>query len=411
MTTPAEPPPERARTRRKLVLFSRPDDVQTIGVTDALRYETVGGVIMLVAAVVAVVWANFGGSYEAVRQFHIGPLSIQHWAADGLLTIFFLCAGLELKRELTVGSLSKPSQALLPIVAAACGMAIPALIYVAVNLGASQGHPQGWAIPMATDIAFAVAILAVAAPGLPTPLRAFLLTLAIVDDLGGILVIAILFATDLDFVMLAAAAVCVVVVWLLQRKRVRGWYLYLPLGVACWVFMMNSGVHATIAGVALGLVARSSAEEGTDPVDSWYERWSPISAGIAVPVFALMSAGVVVSVPLLGQLVTDPIGIGIMAALILGKTVGVFGGTLLTAKISGARLAGGVRWSEVFSVSVLAGVGFTVALLIAELSFSSDPALIERAKTAVLAGSVLAAILAVILLRANSVTRRGLESG
>lgn len=410
MNTPTGPPPERQQARRRLVLFKRPDDVQTIAVADALRYETVGGVIMLLAAVVAVIWANIGGSYEAVRQFHIGPLSLQHWAADGLLAIFFFCAGLELKRELTVGSLSKPSQALLPIVAAVCGMAVPALIYVAVNVGAPQGHPEGWAIPMATDIAFAMAILAVAAPGLPSPLRAFLLTLAIVDDLGGILVIAILFATGLDFVMLAAAAVCVFVFWLLQRKRVRGWYLYLPLGVACWVFMLNSGVHATIAGVALGLMARSTAEEATDPVDDWHARWSPLSAGIAVPIFALMSAGVAVSVPLLGQLVTDPIGIGIIAALVLGKTLGVFLGTWIAAKLTGARLGGGVRWREVFSISTLAGVGFTVALLIAELSFT-DPAMIERAKTAILAGSVLAAVLAVILLRSNTSSRRRLESG
>lgn len=407
----SETPPERTRTRPRLVLFSRPDDVETIGVADALRYETIGGAIMLVAAVVAVVWANIGHSYEAVRQFHLGPLSIQHWAADGLLTIFFLCAGLELKRELTVGSLSKPAKALVPIVAAACGMAIPAGIYVAVNLASPHGHPEGWAIPMATDIAFAVAILAVAAPGLPSPLRAFLLTLAIVDDLGGILVIAILFATDLSFLMLGAAVACVVLIWALQRFRVRGWYLYLPLGVACWVLMLNSGVHATIAGVAIGLVARSSADEREDPVDSWHERWSPISAGIAVPLFALMSAGVVVSAPLLGQLVTDPVGLGIIAALVLGKAFGIFGGTLLTAKITGGGLDGGVRWREVFAVSVLAGVGFTVALLIAELSFAGDPALIERAKTAVLAGSVLAALLAVILLRSSAASRRGLESG
>ena len=390
---------------RRIVLFQTTDrDARTIA--DILRQETVGGALMLGAAVVAIIWANLDeASYEALRHLQIGPLDAEHWAADGLLTIFFFVAGLELKRELTVGSLSRPAEALVPIVAALCGMAVPALIYLAINLPVTGGQPRGWAIPMATDIAFALAILAVVARSLPTSLRAFLLTLAIVDDLGAILVIAFVFSADLALGWLGGAAVCSVVWWLLQRRHISGWYLYIPLGAVCWWCMYQSGVHATIAGVALGLLTRSSNTDPHHPVEAWEHSWRPISAGVAVPIFALLSAGVAVSAPTLSQLVTEPLALGVIAGLIVGKTIGVLGGAYLTARFTRATLAPDLRWTEVFSVALLGGVGFTVALLISDLAFADQPELQAQGKAAVLFGSLLAGLLAAISLRRRTASR------
>ena len=396
MTGPAKGP----------TLFGRTTDRDARTVADIFRQETVGGVLMLIAAVAAMLWANLApGAYAAVQDLHLGPLSLEHWASDGLLTIFFFVAGLELKRELTVGSLSRPAEALVPIVAAACGMLVPAGIYLVINLAAPDGHPRGWAIPMATDIAFALAILAVVAPSLPGSLRAFLLTLAIVDDLGAILVIAVVFTAQIKIVWLAGALVCAVVWWLLQRQRVRGWYLYVPLAVICWVCVWQSGVHPTLSGVLLGLLTRSSATDPTAPVDAWEHAWRPISAGIAVPIFALMAAGVAVSPSALARLFVEPVGLGVLLGLVVGKAVGVFGGAFLTARFTRASLAPDLRWSEVFAVAVLGGVGFTVALLISDLAFAGQSELQDQGKAAVLVASLLAAALAAVSLRRSARAR------
>lgn len=396
-----------AEPRPRIVLFGRnANDADTIAITDILRQETVGGALMLAAAVVALVWANVSaGSYAAMRHFQLGPLDLEHWVADGLLAIFFFVAGLELKRELTVGALSRPAQALVPIVAALCGMAVPAAIYAIVNLTLTTGHPEGWAIPMATDIAFALAILGLVGSRLPTGLRAFLLTLAIVDDLGSIAVIAVFFAHGLSALWLLAALGCAGLWLLLQWRRIRGWYLYLPLGILCWWCMYASGVHATVAGVLLGLLTSSNASRGPSVVDVWEHRWRPVSAGVAVPIFALFAAGVPVSADKLAAALTSPVGIGVVLGLIVGKFLGVFGGAWLTARLTRAELAKDLRWSEIASVSLLAGVGFTVALLISDLAFAGEPALQEVAKTGVLVGSVIAAILASISLRRRTRSR------
>jgi Na+:H+ antiporter, NhaA family len=390
---------------RRIVLFEKTTDRDATTIADILRQETVGGALMLAAAVIAMIWANLSEvSYERLRHLQIGPLDAEHWAADGLLTIFFFVAGLELKRELTVGSLSRPAEALVPIVAALCGMLVPALVYLVINFSVEGGRPRGWAIPMATDIAFALAILAVVARSLPSSLHAFLLTLAIVDDLGAILVIALVFSGDLAFSWLAAAAACAAVWWLLQRRQISGWYLYIPLGLVCWWCMHESGVHATIAGVALGLLTRSDTDPPT-PVEEWEHRWRPISAGIAVPIFALLSAGVAVSAVTLFPLVTAPLALGVIAGLIVGKTVGVLGGAYLTARFTRAELAADLRWSEIFSVALLGGVGFTVALLISDLAFADQPELQDQGKAAVLIGSLLAALLAAVSLRRRTASR------
>ncbi|MFC9687457.1 Na+/H+ antiporter NhaA [Kribbella sp. NPDC056951] len=369
-------------------------------VADTLRAETTGGMLLLSAAVVALIWANspWQDAYHHVRDLQLGPLTVESWASDGALTLFFYLAGVELKRELVVGSLSKVSEAVVPVVAAISGMVLPAIIYLAVNL--KDGRPEGWAVPTATDIAFALAVLAIVGSSLPSALRAFLLTLAVVDDFGAILVIAVFFSHGFRLLPLLAAAALIVVWYILQRYRIRTAFLYVPIAVATWWFMHESGIHATIAGVALGFVTRVVADPGEEhaPAERIEHRLRPWSAGVAVPVFALFAAGVTLSGDAIRQLVTDPVAIGIAAGLLFGKAIGVFGGSWLTARFTRAELNNDLEWRDVAAVSVLAGIGFTVALLIAQLAFAGDVAQVERAKAAVLIASVLAALAASVLL-------------
>jgi NhaA family Na+:H+ antiporter len=365
-------------------------------VADALRQEATGGVILLITASIALAWANspWRDAYADLRHLDIGPLTLEHWAADGGLAIFFFIAGLELKRELIVGSLSRIADALVPVAAAIGGMVVPAAVYLLVNL---DGEPSGWAVPMATDIAFALAVLAVVGSSLPTALRAFLLTLAVVDDLGSILVIATVFTDSLDLLALLGAVGLLAVYAFLQRRHMRGWIVYLPLALGTWWLVYQSGVHATIAGVALGLATRCrpSGDESTSPAEHLEHQLRPLSAGVAVPFFALMAAGVAIEGG--RDLLHDPVVGGIVLGLVLGKTIGVFGGAWLVARLTRAELAEGLHWRDIVGVSTLSGVGFTVSLLIADLSFSGDRT--EVAKVAVLAGSVLAGLVGAVVLR------------
>ncbi|MCX5559459.1 Na+/H+ antiporter NhaA [Streptomyces sp. NBC_00038] len=386
-------------------------------VADALRAETVGGVLLLVAAIAALIWANtpIKESYQTVLDFHIGPsslglnLSLQHWAADGLLAVFFFVAGIELKRELVAGELRDPKAALLPVAAALCGMVVPALVYTLTNV-LGGGSLDGWAVPTATDIAFALAVLAVIGTSLPSALRAFLLTLAVVDDLFAILIIAVFFTADLNFAALAGAVVGLGVFWLLLRKGVRGWYVYVPLALVIWGLMYNSGIHATIAGVAMGLMLRCTRREGEahSPGEHVEHLVRPLSAGLAVPLFALFSAGVAVSGGVLGDVFQRPETLGVVLGLVVGKAVGIFGGTWLTARFTRASLSDDLAWPDVFAVASLAGIGFTVSLLIGELAFDGDPALTDEVKAAVLVGSLIAAVCAGTLLKIRNAKYRGL---
>ncbi|MFI0510648.1 Na+/H+ antiporter NhaA [Streptomyces sp. WSLK1-5] len=387
-------------------------------VMDALRAETVGGVLLLIAAVTALVWANvpaLHASYESVSHYHLGPsalgldLSVEHWAADGLLAIFFFVAGIELKRELVAGDLKDPKAAALPVVAALCGMAVPALVYTLTNL-VGDGSLSGWAVPTATDIAFALAVLAVIGTWLPSALRAFLLTLAVVDDLFAILIIAVFFTADIDFAALGGAAVGLAVFWLLLRKGVRGWYVYVPLALVIWALMYNSGIHATIAGVAMGLMLRCTRREDEEhsPGEHIEHLVRPLSAALAVPLFALFSAGVSVSGGALGDVFTKPETLGVVLGLVLGKALGIFGGTWLTARFTRASLSDDLEWADVFAVATLAGIGFTVSLLIGELAFDGDATLTDEVKAAVLLGSLIAATLATVLLKLRNAKYRKL---
>ena len=350
------------------------------------------------AAAVALIWANspVGDAYESLRHFELGPLDLEHWAADGALTVFFFVAGLELKREFVVGSLRKPADAAVPVVAAVCGVAVPAAIFLAFNVYPSSGHPDGWAIPAATDIAFALAVLAVVGSNLPIALRAFLLTMAVVDDLIVIVIIAVFYTETLHLTSLCLAVAGMVLWWVLQRLRIRSLFLYVPLAVATWWLVHESGIHATIAGVALGLLmrVRPDADEDKSPAERLEHRLSPLSSGVAVPFFALMSAGVVVSGG--GDLVRDPVVLGVVAGLVIGKPLGVFGGVWLLTRFTGADLGDDLGYREVVGVAVLAGIGFTVSLLVADLSFTGD--LRDAAKTAVLAGSLISAVAGALIL-------------
>ncbi len=372
-----------------------------------LRQETVGGAVVLVAAAVAVVWANtpLGPAYDALRDLQLGPLTVEHWAADGALTLFFYLAGLELKREFVVGSLRRPVDALVPVAAAVAGVVTPALVYVAFNSGAlgsvlPGGRLEGWAIPAATDIAFALAVLAVVGSGLPQQLRTFLLTLAVVDDLIVIVIIAAFYTATLHLQWLAVALVLLGLFAYGQHLRGEHWGWYVPLSIAIWWAVHESGIHATIAGVAMGLLTRVRLDPGEDksPAEVLEHVLTPWSAGVAVPFFALMSAGVAVSGG--ATLVTDPVFLGVVAGLVLGKPAGVLAGAWLATRLTRADLSPDLSWRDVTGVAVLAGVGFTVALLVADLSFSGEES--DNAKVAILLGSVIAALLAAVLLRRRS---------
>jgi NhaA family Na+:H+ antiporter len=385
-------------------------------VVDALRQETTGGFLLLAGAAVALLWANLAPeSYDAVVSFTIGPaalnldLSLGTWAKDGLLAIFFLVVGLELKREFVVGELRNPAEAVVPMLAAVGGMVAPALIYLVVNATMDGGDTRGWAIPAATDIAFALAVLAVIGSALPTALRAFLLTLAVVDDLLAILIIAVAFTDSLTLAALAGSFAVVAVYWLLQRRGIGNLWVYIPLWLVAWGLMHESGVHATIAAVAIGLATRATPrpDEDETPAERFEHQIRPVSAGVAVPLFALLAAGVTVNAETLSAVVTEPVGIGITAGLVLGKVLGITAGTVLAVRYTRASLARGLTWADVVGVSSLAGIGFTVSLLISALAFESDPALEELAKTSVLVASIMAAVLAsVLLLRRNAKYKR-----
>ncbi|MFC7218113.1 Na+/H+ antiporter NhaA [Streptomyces polyrhachis] len=375
---------------------------------DVLRTETVGGVLLLLAALAALVLANTGASgwYEDVKTFSFGPsalnlhLDAAHWAMDGLLAVFFFVAGIELKRELVVGELRDPKAAALPVIAAICGMVVPAVLYVVVN-SAGGGSLQGWAIPTATDIAFALAVLAVIGSSLPTALRAFLLTLAVVDDLFAILIIAVFFTTTIKFWALGLAVLGLALFWLLQRRNVHGWYVYVPLALVIWALMHESGVHATVAGVAMGLTLRVTTGPGEkeSPGERVEHQVRPFSAGLAVPAFAFFAAGVSVSGDSLAEVFTDPEPLGVVIGLFLGKMLGIFGGAWLAARFTRAALNEDLDWEDVLAVACLAGIGFTVSLLISELAFADDPDLTTQTKAAVLVGSLIAATVACVALK------------
>nr|WP_246303573.1 Na+/H+ antiporter NhaA [Nocardioides thalensis] len=383
------------------------------------------------------VWANspWGGSYDDFWHAHVtlevGPFgvegSLQHWVNDALMVVFFFVVGLEIKYELVNGDLRDPRTAALPIVAAVGGMVVPAAIYAAIAGGGDAG--AGWGIPMATDIAFAVGVLGLLGQRIPSAARLFLLTLAIVDDIGAILVIAVFYTADLDLRWLVIALVLLGLVVAMRLARVWALPAYLVVGVATWYALLESGVHATLAGVALGLltpatallradVAREYADEALHDraldqeevhrlrfllvesvpmVERLQHHLHPVSAYVVLPVFALANAGVHLGAGL-GDAVTSSVALGIGAGLVLGKPVGILLACFLAVRLGLARLPRDTGWAQVAGVGAVAGIGFTVSLFIAGLSFPDAPGLTEQAKIGILLASLVAALVGTALL-------------
>jgi NhaA family Na+:H+ antiporter len=410
-----------------------------------LEVEAAGGILLLVAAVVAIGWANspWSASYDDLWSTelrlnlggHVLAEDLRHWVNDGLMALFFFSIGLEIKHELVNGQLRRPADAAVPVAGAVGGMVVPALLYVALNLGGDGA--AGWGIPMATDVAFAVGVLTLLGPRVPSELKVLLLALAIVDDIGAIVVIAAFYTDDIATGWGAAALVGLALVVALKQVRVRYVPVYAVLGTGVWLATLQSGVHATIAGVLLGLLAPArplldevdadqvAARLSTDhhvtaaevrelsfeiresvPVtERLQDLLHPWTSYVAVPVFALANAGVAISADTLGDAAGSAVTIGIVAGLVVGKLVGVAAAMLLAVRWGIGRLPAGVDRRHVVGMAGLAGIGFTVSLFITGLAFD-DPALVEEAKLGVLAASVLAAgIGSAILLRPAA--RRG----
>jgi len=399
--------------------------------SDVLSGERLGGLLLLAGAAVALVWANspWRETYAGIAGTVVGPaslhldLSLATWAADGLLAVFFFVVGLELKREIVAGSLRDPRTAAVPAVAAVGGMALPALIYTVVVLVAGVDALHGWAVPTATDIAFAVAVLAVVGKGLPVGLRTFLLTLAVVDDLLAITIIAIFYTADLAALWLLAALPLVVLFAVLARlrpgsgaTRVLVLVVMAAAAVVAWAMVHESGVHATVAGVVLGFTVPAVARRGeTLSASERYEHAvRPWSAGLALPVFAFFAAGVsVVDAGGLGAVLGQPVALAVVLALVVGKVLGVLVVTTLVVHLTPLELPQGLRPSHLLGVALLAGIGFTVSLLISELAF--EPGEVQDgAKVAVLVGSLISAVLASVVLTLQRRALRGdpvLETG
>lgn len=418
-------------------------------VREFLRVESAGSVLLLAATVVALLWVNlpvdgwasgYDHFWHTRLTIELGDWrieeSLQHWVNDGLMTLFFFVVGLEIKDELVHGDLRDPRTAALPIVAAVGGMVVPALLYVAIAGGGDAG--AGWGIPMATDIAFAVGVLGVLGRRIPSAARLFLLTLAIVDDIGAILVIAVFYTDDLALGWLALALGLLAVMAVLRVLRVWAIPVYVVLGVGVWFALLESGVHATLAGVAIGLLTPAVAllrpevateyaadalrdhdldadelrrlrflvGESVPVVERLQARLHPVSSYLVLPVFALANAGVALDG--LGDAVTSPVGLGVGVGLVVGKPLGIALACFVAIRLGIGRMPAATSWAQLIGVGAVAGIGFTVSLFIAGLSFA-DPALTDDAKVGILLASALAAVVGVLVLLTSS--RRAPESG
>jgi NhaA family Na+:H+ antiporter len=359
--------------------------------------EALSGIVLLLTAAVALVWANspWSASYTSFWGYDLtvgfGPLSITEsmggWVNDAFMVLFFFVVGLEIKRELVAGELRDPARARLPVAAALGGMVVPALIFFAWNpTGPSS---RGWGIPMATDIAFALGVLAVLGPRVPRGLKLFLLTLAIVDDIGAIVVIAIFYSEGIAVPWLAGALAAVAVIFLLRRLGPDHPLVYMAPGFLVWLCILESGVHATIAGVVLGLLTPISSRRGRPVLDQIEHRLHPWTSFGIVPLFALANAGVALSAGTLDAAASSSITWGVVTGLVLGKIVGVVGVTTVGSRLRIGRLPEGVGFRQVLGLGALTGIGFTVSLFIAELSFGG--ASLSEAKIGILGASILAA--------------------
>jgi NhaA family Na+:H+ antiporter len=431
-------------------LFARPRDfvyVRFVQTAQAfMQVEAAGGIVLLIASIAAMVWANSAWSDSYFDFWHSQividtdivhiDLDLQEWVNDGLMTLFFFLMGLEIKRELVHGELSSPRRALLPAAGALGGMVAPALIYTAFNAGGDGA--RGWGVPMATDIAFAVGVLSLLGGRVPFSIKVFLLALAIADDIGAIVVIAVFYTADLDMLALGLAACTLATVVVMNRSGVRNIGVYVVFGAVLWLTMLESGIHATIAGVILGLLApassfygrdtfaedaedltarfraaRANGDEGAEqgilaqmedlaqgteaPLDRLERALHPWVSFLIVPLFALANAGVHVSGDVADAAVESPVSQGVALGLLLGKPLGIFLLTWLAVRLRFCEKPSGATWGHILGVGMLGGIGFTVALLISDLAFQ-DEGLIDEAKLGVLAGSVVSGFAGLVFL-------------
>ncbi|WP_107764314.1 Na+/H+ antiporter NhaA [Nocardioides terrigena] len=409
-------------------------------VREFLRIEASGSILLLLAAAAALIWANspWASSYDAFWHTVVGidlggfriEETLQHWVNDALMVIFFFVVGLEIKYELVTGGLRDPKTAALPIVAAIGGMLVPAGLYLLIA-GGGAGR-DGWGIPMATDIAFAVGVLGLLGRRIPSAARLFLLTLAIVDDIGAIIVIAAFYTDDLHLEWLALALVLLGVMIALRMLRVWSLWVYAVLGFFVWFAMLESGVHATLAGVAIGLitpatsllredVARSYAQralrdrhldpeelsrlrfllnESVPVVERLQTSLHPLSSYVVLPIFALANAGVALGGGALGDALTSAVGLGIMVGLVVGKPLGILVACLIAVRLGLGRLPDHTTWPMVIGLGSVAGIGFTVSIFIAGLSFPGSDVLTSEAKVGILVASLVAAVIGTVLLLA-----------
>ncbi|MER9433867.1 Na+/H+ antiporter NhaA [Mesorhizobium sp. M0618] len=372
-----------------------------------LDSEAAGGIILMVAAALALIVANspLAETYFSALHAYLGPLSVSHWVNDGLMAVFFLLVGLEIKREMLDGQLSTWPRRVLPGIAAAGGMVVPALVYVAVNRD-NAAALSGWAIPTATDIAFALGVLSLLGSRVPASLKVFLTALAIIDDLGAVIIIAIFYTSGLSLAYLGAAFAVIAALVVLNRMRVMTLVPYLVLGVILWMLVLKSGVHATLAGVALALTIplERSAGIGHDldhsPLHRLEHGLHKIVAFVVIPIFGFANAGVSLAGLSVSALI-EPLTLGVAAGLVVGKLVGVFGSSALAIRLGLADLPANAGWTHMIGISLLCGIGFTMSLFIGLLAFAGDVALQDAVKVGILAGSFIAAILgAAVLLMA-----------
>jgi NhaA family Na+:H+ antiporter len=377
--------------------------VHASGLCELLDSEASGGFVLVVVAAIGLVIANSPAAsiYFTVFRTPVAGLSLLHWINDGLMSVFFLLIGLEIKRELLGGELTTWPRRILPGIAAAGGMVAPALVFVALNAG-TPGTLRGWAIPTATDIPFVLAVLAVMGSRVPASLRIFVTVLAIIDDLGGVMIIALFVTSEVSTAWLGSAALMIASLALLNRVGVKRLAPYLLLGAALWFCMLNSGVHASIAGFALALTIPTgrfseSQDDPASPLRALDHALNPWVAFLIVPLFGFANAGVRLSEVSLATLL-QPLPLGIAAGLFLGKQAGVFLSLLAAIKLKFADGPENASLTQLYGVSILCGIGFTMSLFIGLLAFSDSPALQDEMKIGVLSGSLLSALVGMVVL-------------
>jgi NhaA family Na+:H+ antiporter len=369
-----------------------------------LESEAAGGLVLMFAAALALVVANspLAGIYASLLHAGLGPMSLAHWINDGLMAVFFLLVGLEIKREMLEGQLATMSRRVLPGIAAAGGMAVPALIYVAFNRGSPETLP-GWAIPTATDIAFALGILSLLGPRVPASLKVFLAALAIIDDLGAVVIIALFYTADLSMPYLGLAALVLAVLIAMNRAGVTRLLPYLLLGAVLWFVVLRSGVHATISGVLLALtipLKNAKTPAGEAPLLRLEAVLMQPVAFIIVPLFGFSNAGVSL-MGLTASALTEPLTLGVSLGLLTGKVIGVFGSAGLAIRLGIAAMPMGARWVQLFGVALLCGIGFTMSLFVGLLAFEATPLLQSEVKLGILLGSGSSGLLGWLVLRAT----------